>query len=1235
MDYHRSFLQAFLNSLTSILILVFLTGCGGGGGGGSETEPETYIGQAVLGPIVNGAVRLYKYENPGVVLWEGVTSDSDVLNNAGLIEFPKSLISAIENDSFYVIEVNGGEDIDTDDDGVIDAAPTPVLGAIHMIAPGKYFKAPGKPGDPGFIISCLSEMVFQMACYDGIGTAAEGEMKSRIESLVPELLKVDITGDGGIDVADVAVWDPVANKGSLQLSDAILNGIIGKIHAGTVIVATVTATAGEHGSIYPSAVAPYLCGTDAAYFFRTEEKDFVVKQILIDGAPVEVNGSDSYTFKNISGSHTIHVTFSSALLGKLNLGHFGSSSGICVSGNYAYVSAGQNGLQIIDISSPEDSFIIGSILTPGSVGGIFASDGYCYAADQDAGLQIIDVENPEKPVIVASLDTPGVAYKVFVSAGYAYVVDFNNGLQIVDVQNPEAPFTVRSVSMPGIVGVYVADNYAYVVNGTGLRIIDIGNPENPVILGRVNKAGASEVFVSDGYAYMINSTGLQIVDIRDKTNPVIVSDIEIPDLKTGLFVSDGYAYTNRHAGLQIIDISDPFAPVITRTSATTGIPNGISVKDGYAFISTGSGMDAINLKGNSGPVIIGRLSLPAYPTPAWGSFDMHANRYYVGEMETGKLSAIDISDPLNPFISGNVDLGVPFFTALRVEGNYAYVIMGEEGLQIVDISDPARPVLAGAINTLKWPTSVYVSGHFAYISCGDPSGIKIIDIHDPANPVIVGSIDIPGSVDSFFISGNYAYVGAGLAGFQIIDIHDPAHPVKIGSLNTPDAAVARVANVSGGYAYCIPYWESGFQVVDVRNPENPVIVRRVDTPDRAMGFLIKEHYLYVLSGSYVIIMDISDAARPITVGTVITGDSFDIKTLGNFAYVETSESILVLDVSNPAGPTILKHVHDEGTAEGAYVAGDYIYVADGPGGIKILDITDPAKPLLMGGTGTPGTAKDVVVADTYAYVADLDNGLQIVDVSDATNPRCLTSIASPDDAAYRVQVSDGYVYVAAGHSVIRNSKKSCGGGVFQVIDVRNPETPVMTGRVPLDGSGCTGFRSICVSGGYAYVMAYNGLYIIDIANPANPVVVSHLSFAGNQIAFALNGDYAYYVTNTISWPFNPPNTHLIYTIDIKDPAKPMILRSDFLDSGGSQDIYISGKYVYLAGIPIEVFDISDPAHPVSVGSIPLSTSIKGILYISNGIAYVHKPGRWNGDTEIDSEIAIIDMGGWWEATGTP
>jgi len=70
-----------------------------------------------------------------------------------------------------------------------------------------------------------------------------------------------------------------------------------------------------------------------------------------------------------------------------------------------------------------------------------------------------------------------------------------------------------------------------------------------------------------------------------------------------------------------------------------------------------------------------------------------------------------------------------------VEGNYAYVAYGSEGLVILDISNPSSPSLVSSLN-IGNAFHIYVEGQYAYLIVSD--SIKIVNISNPALPVLTG-----------------------------------------------------------------------------------------------------------------------------------------------------------------------------------------------------------------------------------------------------------------------------------------------------------------------------------------------------------------------------------------------------------------------------------------------------------------------------------------------------------------
>ncbi len=118
---------------------------------------------------------------------------------------------------------------------------------------------------------------------------------------------------------------------------------------------------------------------------------------------------------------------------------WGNAQDVVVVGDLAYVAAGPSGLQIVDISNPENPEIIGywDDNPWWDTYGVAVSGDYAYLASD--GLRVISVADPEHPEEVGYCDTTNYANDVAVSGDYAYIAEDRSGLRVISVGDPEHP----------------------------------------------------------------------------------------------------------------------------------------------------------------------------------------------------------------------------------------------------------------------------------------------------------------------------------------------------------------------------------------------------------------------------------------------------------------------------------------------------------------------------------------------------------------------------------------------------------------------------------------------------------------------------------------------------------------------------------------------------------------------------------------------------------------------------
>jgi hypothetical protein len=140
------------------------------------------------------------------------------------------------------------------------------------------------------------------------------------------------------------------------------------------------------------------------------------------------------------------------------------------------------------------------------------------------------------------------------------------------------------------------------------------------------------------------------------------------------------------------------------------------------------------------------------------------------------------------------------------------------------------------------------------------------------------------------------------------------------------------------------------------------------------------------------------------------------------------------------------------------------------------------------------------------------------------------------------------------------------------------------GTIPLPSAP----RDIEVSGEYVYLSfeaihprtGYNGLYVIDVSDPYNPITVGSWAADGGIIGMALRGDHLYAAAS---------GERRFYVIDVSDPANPT--PESFLETDGyPYNVTLSDNHAFVAeggNWPevdqcLEIIDITDPLNPAPV-----------------------------------------------------
>ncbi len=272
--------------------------------------------------------------------------------------------------------------------------------------------------------------------------------------------------------------------------------------------------------------------------------DFIRDVFIINGIAYVSSMAGLYLVDISNPSHpTINRNFPNII-----------SSETVVRDNYAYMA--NNGLSIYDISSIDTIPLVGQILTYYSRS-LELSGNYAYLTNGNHGICVVDISDPTSPDSVGRYTYGGVAYDVAISGNYAYCAFYStNGFRILNIENPADPVLVGSYSGTSTPrAVAIRDNYAYVAdNNNRLLVLDISNPSSPSRAGLANVDGKPiDIVLSENYAYLsCDTAGIFVFDISNPSDPLFVDRYRTNAAQTievdghYLYVADKYSFQILH-----------------------------------------------------------------------------------------------------------------------------------------------------------------------------------------------------------------------------------------------------------------------------------------------------------------------------------------------------------------------------------------------------------------------------------------------------------------------------------------------------------------------------------------------------------------------------------------------------------------------------------------------------------------------------------------------------------------
>lgn len=573
---------------------------------------------------------------------------------------------------------------------------------------------------------------------------------------------------------------------------------------------------------------------------------------------------------------------------------------------------------------------------------------------------------------------------------------------------------------------------------------------------------------------------------------------------------------------------------LTLTRVVGGQLADLVVSGQLAYVATGRVIATWDFRDPSAPQQVGAVDEPAGGLIT--GLAPHGDYLYASWRTGNDRSGVTIyslADPAQPELVNEISTPADFshVGAIAAAHDHLFLFDSENGIWVGSLADPEAPAfstdgtgLGGAFDR------TFVDGSLIHVFGQSFIGSAVLSTYDISTPEAPRELQtyVADGIDVFDLRFNAPYaVGFG-AKLSVLDLSTPTMVVPRGSADT----LAMTGIVNPTHAYGVGF--EGLDVWNIQDPDSPSHVANltIDTFGAAATATVSGGALMLTSTDRFVFLDTSDPAAPAEVGSAaVPGsiDAYDAARVGDTVlFLQQNYGLALADASTLE--VVARHEFDfpatpqDRVFNDMQVDGDVAFLAAWGFGLIVADVSDPRAPAEV--ARMPAAfAHTVAVADARAYIAKNTNGPEfgIVDVSDPANPQLLVSYAVPFTPA-QLAARNGILYVA-GHP---NGDLEAVG--LRIIDVSDAFNAVEIGFYD---EGCAEAFEVKLVEELAYLACSNGLHIVDVTDPAEPVRVGYAEaedLHDVRTSLEVRGDRA--------WYGSPAG---IVELDISDPADPLEL----------------------------------------------------------------------------------------------
>jgi hypothetical protein len=580
----------------------------------------------------------------------------------------------------------------------------------------------------------------------------------------------------------------------------------------------------------------------------------------------------------------------------------------------------------------------------------------------------------------------------------------------------------------------------------------------------------------------------------------------------------------------------------------------------------------------------------------WGVAMIDSTHIIIGNGEL--LQILNISDRTHPVMVSEIELPGTVLDIV-VHSIYAYAVGSNDDLDIIDLSDLNNPTLVShwfynGFNGFYFQIAHDIRG-LPYLYLGG-TWFTVLDISNPLEPQVIAEQPIY----PFYIWQDmevYADTQGGLFVYapnseglwlEIFDVTDPANPVSYPNPMPNPLGLCIVNDLLFVGSY------DQIRVYSLLDPQSPSAVGEVQIPPIPYDLATDGDYLYagllesdIVDSIRVMKLDLTDPTNPAVVDSALwpgpNPSNFPNNWLGEMVadrqevIVSSTVALWGIDFDNPGGAETLFYYPTGYRAYRIRYQDELGFIASGPAGLWILDLSDLTNPREVGHYRTLDFAQDIAVQDTIVYLIT-ETELLILNVTDPALPN-LISILPVSSPTQGTEISGDFLYIPSEQGLI-------------IVDVSSLNNPQIVNIFPLNHLTDVAIQDSLafIARGYYPDTNGNGLHILNINNPTNPIEIGAFTLWG---AKSVKTAYPYAYVATSGWEASWPGYNGFSILDISNPVNPIELsrRDTLWTYGGSTpgELAISDSWVYYTRSGTKVIDISDKLNP------RITTTIEGDL----------------------------------------